>query len=102
MQDLLANPLVMLIPMGLIFYFLVMRPQQQQAKQHREAIASLRRGDTVVTAGGVVGRVAKAPGKDEPEVTLEIADNVQIKVVKATLTEIRAKTQPVEAKADKS
>ena len=101
MQDLLANPLVMLIPMGLIFYFLVMRPQQQQAKQHREAIANLRRGDTVVTAAGIVGRVAKVPVKDDPEITVEIADNVQVKVIKSTLTEIRAKTQPVEAKSDK-
>ena len=102
MQDLLSNPLYMLIPMGLIFYFLVMRPQQQQAKQHRTAIENLRRGDTVVTAGGVVGRVAKAPAKDDPEITLEIADNVQIKVIKGTLTEIRAKTQPVDTKSDKS
>ncbi len=102
MQDILANPLIMLVPMGLIFYFLVMRPQQQQAKQHRAAIEALRRGDTVVTAGGIVGRVAKAPAKEDREITLEIADNVQIKVIKSTLTEVRAKTQPVEAKADKS
>ncbi len=101
MQDLLANPLVLFVPMGLIFYFLVMRPQQQQAKQHRQAIDNLRRGDTVVTSGGIVGRVAKVPSKDDPEITVEIADNVQIKVIKTTLTEVRAKTQPVEAKSDK-
>jgi preprotein translocase subunit YajC len=101
-QDLLANPLVMLIPMGLIFYFLVMRPQQQQAKQHRTAIDNLRRGDTVVTSGGIVGKVAKVPVKEDAEITVEIADNVQIKVVKSTLSEVRAKTQPVEAKTDKS
>lgn len=102
MQDLLGNPFIMLIPVGLIFYFLVMRPQQQQARQHREAIDNLRRGDTVVTAGGIIGRVTKAPVKEDAEVTVEIADNVQIKVIKSTLTEIRAKTQPVEAKSDKS
>jgi len=102
MQDLLANPLVMLIPMGLIFYFLVMRPQQQQAKQHRQAIDGLRRGDTVVTAAGIVGRVAKVPVKEDPEITVEIADNVQVKVVKSTLSEVRAKTQPVDTKSDKS
>ncbi|HJW41344.1 MAG TPA: preprotein translocase subunit YajC [Rhizomicrobium sp.] len=102
MQDLLTNPLVMLVPMGLIFYFLVMRPQQQQAKQHRQALDSLRRGDTVVTAGGVIGRVVKAPAKEDAEVTVEIADNVQIKVVKGTLSEVRAKTQPVDTKSDKS
>ncbi len=85
-----------------IMYFLMIRPQQQRAKQHRAMLDNLRRGDTVVTAGGVVGRVAKAPNKDDAEVTIEIADNVQVKVVKGTLTEVRAKTQPVDTKSDKS
>jgi len=85
-----------------IMYFLMIRPQQQRAKQHRAMIDNLRRGDTVVTAGGVIGRVAKAPNKDDAEVTIEIADNVQVKVVKGTLSEVRAKTQPVDAKTDKS
>ena len=102
MQDILTNPLLMFIPIGLIFYFLVMRPQQQQQKQHRLAIDNLRRGDTVVTAGGVVGRVAKAPTKDDPEVTVEIADNVQVKIIKTTLSQVRAKSQPVDSKSDKS
>jgi len=102
MQDILTNPLFMFIPIGLIFYFLVMRPQQQQQKEHRTAIDNLRRGDTVVTAGGLVGRIAKAPTKDDSEVTVEIADNVQVKVVKTTLAQVRAKSQPVDPKADKS
>ncbi|MBV9045675.1 MAG: preprotein translocase subunit YajC [Alphaproteobacteria bacterium] len=82
-----------------IMYFLMIRPQQQRAKQHRAMIENLRRGDTVVTAGGIVGRVAKATNKDDAEITVEIADNVQIKVIKATLSEVRAKGQPVETKA---
>lgn len=102
MQDILTNPLFMFIPIGLIFYFLVMRPQQQQQKQHRLAIDNLRRGDTVVTAGGVVGRVVKAPTKEDAEVTVEIADSVQVKIVKSTLSQVRAKSQPVDSKADKS
>jgi preprotein translocase subunit YajC len=102
MQDILTNPLFMFIPIGLIFYFLVMRPQQQQQKEHRLAIDNLRRGDTVVTAGGLIGRIVKAPTKDDAEVTVEIADNVQVKVVKSTLSQVRAKSQPVDAKADKS
>jgi preprotein translocase subunit YajC len=102
MQEIIANPLFMFVPVGLIFYFLVMRPQQQRAKQHRMALDNLRRGDTVVTAGGLVGRVTKAPAKEDAEVTVEIADNVQVKVVKGTLSEVRAKTQPVDAKSDKS
>jgi preprotein translocase subunit YajC len=102
MQDILTNPLLMFVPIGLIFYFLVMRPQQQRQKEHRAAIDNLRRGDTVVTAGGLVGRVAKAPTKDDTEVTIEIAEDVQVRVVKGTLSEIRAKGQPVDSKADKS
>jgi preprotein translocase subunit YajC len=102
MQDILTNPLFMFIPIGLIFYFLVMRPQQQQQKEHRLAIENLRRGDTVVTAGGLIGRIVKAPAKEDTEVTVEIADNVQVKVVKSTLSQVRAKGQPVDTKADKS
>jgi preprotein translocase subunit YajC len=86
-----------------IMYFLMIRPQQQRMKQHREMIENVRRGDTVVTAGGIVGRVAKVPQKDDPEITVEIADNIQVRVIKSTLTEIRARTQPVDsAKSDKS
>jgi preprotein translocase subunit YajC len=82
-----------------IMYFLMIRPQQQRVKQHREMVDNVRRGDTVVTAGGVIGRVAKAPVKDDPEITVEIADNVQIRVVKSTLSEVRAKGQPADAPA---
>ena len=92
MQDILTNPLFMFIPIGLIFYFLVMRPQQQQQKEHRLAIENLRRGDTVVTAGGLIGRIVKAPAKEDAEVTVEIADNVQVRVVKSTLSDVRAKS----------
>jgi preprotein translocase subunit YajC len=86
-----------------IMYFLMIRPQQQRMKQHREMIENVRRGDTVVTAGGIVGRVAKVPQKDDPEITVEIADNIQVRVIKSTLTEIRARTQPVDtSKSNKS
>jgi preprotein translocase subunit YajC len=73
-----------------VFYFLVIRPQQQQAKQHKELINNVRRGDTVVTAGGIVGRVARV--KDDGEVMVDIADNVQVRVVKTTLSDVRSKT----------
>ncbi|HEY1614439.1 MAG TPA: preprotein translocase subunit YajC [Rhizomicrobium sp.] len=81
------------------FYFLVMRPQQQKMKQHREMIDNVRRGDMVVTAGGVVGRVAKV--RDDGEIMVEIADDVQIRVVKATLSEVRTKAAG-DAKPEKS
>ncbi len=83
-----------------IFYFLVMRPQQQRAKQHREMVDNLRRGDTVVTAGGIVGRVARV--KDDGEIMLEIADDVQVRVMKSTLSEVRTKTPVPDAKPEKS
>lgn len=83
-----------------IFYFLLMRPQQQRAKQHREMLDNLRRGDTVVTAGGIVGKVSKV--KDDGEVMVEIADGVQIRVIKTTLSEVRSKTSAPDTKSDKS
>lgn len=97
-----TSTLVQIAPLIFIFaimYFLMIRPQQQRAKQHRAMLENLRRGDTVVTAGGIIGKVTKATTKEDAEVTVEIADNVQIKVIKATLSEVRAKGQPVETKS---
>ena len=91
----------MLIAVAAIFYFLVWRPQQQQAKKLREAVGGLRRGDTVVLSSGIIGRVAKVPQKEDPEITVEIADNVQVRVLRGSVSEVRAKSQPVEAKAEK-
>lgn len=101
-SDPMFQSLGFLVPLFVIFYFFMIRPQQQRMKQHREMVNSVRRGDTVVTAGGVVGKVSKAPQKDDPEVVVEIAPDVQVRVVKSTLSEVRARTQPVEAKADKT
>ena len=101
MQDLLSSPIPMLIAVAAIFYFLVWRPQQQQQKKLRQAIDAVRRGDTVVLSSGIIGRVAKVPQKEDPEITVEIADGVQVRVLRGALTEVRAKNQPVEAKADK-
>src|ERR1700744_845304 len=79
-----------------IMYFLMIRPQQQRMKQHKQMVDNVRRGDTVVTAGGVVGRVTKV---DDAEISVEMADNVQIRVIKSTLSEVRAKSQPADTKA---
>jgi preprotein translocase subunit YajC len=78
-----------------IMYFLVFRPQQQRMKQLRLAVDNVRRGDTVITAGGIIGKVVKV--KDEGEVLVEIADNVQVRILKATISEVRAKA---DVKAD--
>ena len=74
-----------------IMYFLLIRPQQQQAKKLREKIGGARRGDTVVTAGGILGTVVKTPTAEDTEVLVEIAANVQVKVAKHTLTDVRPK-----------
>jgi preprotein translocase subunit YajC len=96
-----TNFLTTIAPLIFIFaimYFLLIRPQQQRMKQHKQMVENVRRGDTVVTAGGIVGKVTKVGQPEDPEITVEIADNVQIRVVKSTLSEVRAKTQPVDSK----
>ncbi len=79
-----------------IMYFLLIRPQQQQQKALRQKIDAVRRGDTVVTSGGILGKVIKAQD-GEAEVLVEIADNVQVRVLKATLADVRVKGAPAEA-----
>jgi preprotein translocase subunit YajC len=90
LNDPLVSTLVPLVLLFGIFYFLLIRPQQQRVKVHQHMVDSVRRGDTVVTAGGLVGKVAKV--KDDGEVMVEIADNVQVRVLKSTLTEVRSKS----------
>lgn len=92
--------IMQLVPFLLIFvimYFLIIRPQQKRVKEHREMIAAIRRGDVVVTGGGIIGKVVRVLGDNELRV--EIADGVQIRLVKASVTEVRAKTEPVRGRA---
>jgi preprotein translocase subunit YajC len=89
LNDPFISTLVPLILLFGIFYFLLIRPQQQRIKTHQQMVEAVRRGDTVVTAGGLIGKVAKV--KDDGELMVEIADNVQVRVLKSTLTEVRAK-----------
>ncbi len=89
------NPLLNLAFPALIFvifYFLLIRPQMNARKKHQEMVSNVRRGDTVVTAGGIVGKVTKV--LEGEEVMVELADNVTVKVIKSTLTDVRSKTQP--------
>lgn len=86
------NPFLQFVPlilMGVVFYFLLIRPQQQARKRHAAMVAAVGRGDEVVTAGGLVGKVVRAP--DGPECTVQVADGVVVTVVKATLTDVRGK-----------
>ncbi|MBL4620350.1 MAG: preprotein translocase subunit YajC [Marinicaulis sp.] len=89
------NALIQMAPLifiFVIFYFLLIRPQTQARKKHAEMVSNVRRGDVVVTAGGIVGKISKV--LEGEEVMVELADNVTVKVVKSTLTDIRTKPQP--------
>ncbi len=91
----LSGPIGTIVPFVLVFvimYFLLIRPQQQRAKDHRETVANLRRGDTVVTGGGFIGKVAKV---DDNEITVELAEGVRVRVVRGTISEVRARGEPV-------
>ena len=84
-----------LVPLILIFwimYFLLIRPQQKKAKQHQAMVSSLRRGDQVVTQGGLIGKVSKV--KEENEIEVEIADGVKVRVVQSTVAQVLSKTEP--------
>lgn len=84
-----------LVPLILIFaimYFLLIRPQQKKAKEHQAMVKALRRGDQVVTQGGLIGKVTKV--KEENELEVEIAEGVKVRVVQSTITQVLNKTEP--------
>lgn len=88
--------LVQIMPFVLIFaimYFLVIRPQRQRVKQHQEMIKAIRRGDTIVTNGGLIGKVAKVV--DESEILLDIAEGTRVRIARAMIADVRAKGEPV-------
>jgi preprotein translocase subunit YajC len=92
--------LVQLLPFALIFvimYFLILRPQQKRVKQHQEMVKNIRRGDTVITSGGLVGKVTKVIDNDQVEV--EVADGVRVRQMRQMLTDVRSKGEPVKEDA---
>ncbi len=83
------------VPLILIFaimYFLLIRPQQQKVQDHQAMVGAVRRGDQVVTQGGLIGKVTKV--KEDNELEVEIADGVKVRVVQSTLADVRSKTEP--------
>ena len=87
-----SNIILQLMPFILIFaimYFLIIRPQQKRMKAHREMVQNVKRGDTVVTAGGLIGKVVSV--SDDDEVRVDIADGVRVSVVRSTLSDVRPK-----------
>ncbi|KQP80584.1 MULTISPECIES: preprotein translocase subunit YajC [unclassified Methylobacterium] len=94
-----ADIALQVVPFVLIFvimYFLILRPQQRRVKEHQNMVKNVRRDDTVVTTGGIVGRVTKV-ADEASEIEVEIAPNVRVKVVRAMISEVRVKGAPVKA-----
>ena len=95
--------LVSLLPFVLIFvimYFLILRPQQKRVKQHQEMVKNVRRGDTVITNGGLIGKVTKVI--DDDQIEIEIADDVRIRQMRQMVSDVRAKGEPVKEEATAS
>jgi preprotein translocase subunit YajC len=90
----LMSQMLFFLPLLLIFYFLLIRPQQKRAKKHAEMIGGVKRGDTVVTSGGLIGKVHKVA---DAEITVDLADGVRVKMIKTMIIEVRGKGQPVAA-----
>lgn len=95
-----GNMLVQLLPFALIFvimYFLILRPQQKRVKSHQEMVKAVRRGDTVITNGGLIGKVTKVV--DDEQIEIEIADGVRVRQARSMVTDVRAKGEPVKEEA---
>jgi preprotein translocase subunit YajC len=93
----LITQLFPLIFIFAIMYFLVLRPQRQRQKAHMELIRNVRRGDTIVTSGGLIGKVSKVV--DETEIQVEIAEGTRVRVARSAISEVRAKGEPVKEEA---
>jgi len=93
--------LMSLLPFALIFvimYFLILRPQQKKVKDHAELVKNIRRGDMVVTSGGLVGKVTKVV--DEEQIEFEISDGVRVRQMRSMISGVRSKGEPAKEKAD--
>ncbi len=85
---------IILIPLFLIMYFLIIRPQQKRMKEHRAMVEALKKGDEIVTQGGLIGKIV---GLRDGELDVEIASGVKVRVVRATVSSVVNRTAPVAA-----
>lgn len=90
----ILSQLLFIVPMIAIFYFLLIRPQQKRAKAHRDMIAGLKRGDTVVTSGGLIGKIAKVA---DDEITLDTGEGGKLRIVRSMVMDVRNRTEPTPA-----
>jgi preprotein translocase subunit YajC len=96
-QDMLIQFLP-LIALAVLFYFLMIRPQQRRMKAHQQAVAGVKRGDTVVLSSGVIGKIVRV---EDQEVGLEVATGVTVKVVRSMISEVRTRGEPAPANDSK-
>ncbi len=89
--------IILFVPLMVVWYFLLIRPQRAQAKKREEILKNIRRGDQIVTGGGIVGKVTKVV--DDKELEVEIAEGVRVRVVRSAISEVRVKGEPVKADA---
>jgi preprotein translocase subunit YajC len=97
-----SSTLVQIAPLALIFvvfYFFLIRPQQQKAKEQKAMLGAIRRGDRIVTGGGLIGTVAKVQGNEE--VLVDLAENVRVRVVRSTIASVLTRGEPAPAKGGK-
>jgi preprotein translocase subunit YajC len=95
----LLAQLIFFVPLILIFYFLLIRPANQRQKKHRAMIEAVVKGDTVITSGGLIGKVAKVT---DQEVSVDIAEGVRVRIVKGMIADVRGKNEPVAANDSKA
>ena len=98
LEGIIGNPVTLMVVLFGVFYFFLIRPQQQKAKKHREVLAALRRGDRVVTAGGMIGTISKVI--NDRELQVEIAEGVRVRVLRGMVSEVLARTEPADDQDD--
>jgi preprotein translocase subunit YajC len=98
LEGIIGNPVTLMVVLFGVFYFFLIRPQQQKAKKHREVLAALRRGDRVVTAGGMIGTISKVI--NDRELQVEIAEGVRVRVLRGMVSEVLARTEPADDEDD--
>ena len=96
------NPLINMLPFAgilLVFYFLMIRPQQKRQKEHRQMLEALKKGDSVVTQGGVIGKVSKL---EDTEAVIDVGEGVKMRVLRSMIIDVRNKPEPAAANDSKS
>lgn len=95
----LIGQLIFFVPLILIFYFLLIRPANQRQKKHKAMIEAIARGDTVITSGGLIGKVVKVT---DQEISVDLAEGVRVRVVRSMIADVRGKNEPAPANDAKS